>query len=115
MGGEGALGGLQSTGVRQLLQQQWRVGKQRGHCSHTHNHIVQQVWPRPAHVRAGSSVSLISYIDRHFHLLQMTNPPSLKQHLILLIQLRSVPGMRERFHVARQIYCYLIRPTVKGN
>lgn len=26
-------------------------------------------------MRAGSSVSLISYIDRHFHLLQMTNPP----------------------------------------
>lgn len=97
---------LPSTGVRQL-QQQRRMGKQQGHCSHTHQSIPQQVWPGLAHVKAGSSVSMISSIAP-----PKTSPPSQKQHLIHLIR----PCSWESALICLITFsCYLIRARAEGS
>lgn len=79
-GGKGGREGG-STGVRQL-QQQWRMGKQHGHCPHpppptTHTkHTVQQVWASiQPYVRTGY---LITFAAWCFYLQQIKQT---KKHL----------------------------------
>lgn len=119
LGGRGGGGGIQTTAKHRCKATTAAAvdGQTTGPLfprTHTHTKCSKCVPGQHMWEQAGSSVSLISAIARCFHPLQMTDTHQ-TQHLSLLIQLRSRPGIKEWFYVVNQIYCYLIRPMANRN